>query len=126
MDVMSSFGLTGRQAESLLRQAHLTVNRNSIPLDANGPWYTSGVRVGTPATTTLGMKPTQMKEIANILVSVLKKAKPDPTSKAKATLDPFLMEEARTNVKQLLKKFPLYPELLIDNPSIEEISHARN
>jgi glycine hydroxymethyltransferase len=118
MDVMSTFGLTGRQAETLLRQAHLTVNRNSIPLDVNGPWYTSGIRMGTPATTTLGMKPAQMQEIAKITVSVLKHAKPEGVSKAKATLDPAHMEQARAQVKQLLQKFPLYPELLIDNNTL--------
>ncbi len=49
MDVASTFQLTGRQAETLLDEANLTVNRNAIPRDANGPWYTSGVRMGTPA-----------------------------------------------------------------------------
>ncbi|HEY4255544.1 MAG TPA: serine hydroxymethyltransferase, partial [Chlamydiales bacterium] len=129
MDVMSTFGLTGRQAETLLRQAHLTVNRNSIPLDVNGPWYTSGVRMGTPATTTLGMRPAQMQEIAKITVDVLKHAKPEGASKAKATVDSALMEQARRDVKQLLQKFPLYPELLIDNNEIQdapkEMPHAR-
>ena len=53
-DVATSFGLTGRQAESALLDAGVVTNRNSIPRDANGAWYTSGIRMGTPALTTLG------------------------------------------------------------------------
>ena len=52
---LSQIGLTGRQAETALREAFLTVNRNAVPFDPNGPWYTSGVRIGTAAATTLGM-----------------------------------------------------------------------
>src|SRR5580658_4640605 len=69
-DVASAFAITGRQAELALRQAHLTVNRNSIPFDDNGPWYTSGVRVGTAAVTTLGMKQLEMAEIGNMIVEL--------------------------------------------------------
>lgn len=118
MDVMSSFGLTGRQAESLLRQAHITVNRNAIPQDKNGPWYTSGVRVGTPALTTLGMTPKEMKEIASIIVQLLKNAKPavekDQPSRAKATVPVNMMDAAQRRVSELLGQFPLYPDLVID------------
>ena len=49
------YGLTGRQAETALREAGITLNRNVIPFDPNGSWYTSGARIGTPAVTTLGM-----------------------------------------------------------------------
>ena len=66
LDVHRSFGLTGRQAESAIRACNLTLNRNALPFDANGPWYTSGLRVGTPAATTLGMTPSDMKEIAAV------------------------------------------------------------
>ncbi|MBF0246238.1 MAG: hypothetical protein HQL31_13390, partial [Planctomycetes bacterium] len=59
-----SFGLTGRQGENALREAGITLNRNSIPFDPNGAWYTSGLRLGTPALTTLGMGREEMKEIA--------------------------------------------------------------
>ncbi len=54
-----SFGLTGRQAESAMRECGITLNRNSLPFDPNGPWYTSGLRIGTPAVTTLGMGPAE-------------------------------------------------------------------
>lgn len=120
MDVASSFGLTGRQAESLLREARLTVNRNAIPRDINGPWYTSGIRVGTPATTTLGMKEPEMKEIAQIIYSLLKGAevlvdeKTKSPSRAKARVPDSAMHRAQQSVADLLRHFPLYPELVID------------
>jgi glycine hydroxymethyltransferase len=120
MDVMSSFGLTGRQAETLLRTARVTVNRNAIPQDANGPWYTSGVRLGTPAMTTLGMKKEEMHEIASIIVHLLKNAKPDSVensdtpSRAKAHVDPQVLKIAQTKAAELLSQFMLYPELVID------------
>ncbi|MBF8263498.1 MAG: glyA [Parachlamydiales bacterium] len=119
MDVMGSFGLTGRQAESVLRQAHLTANRNAIPMDVNGPWYTSGVRLGTPAATTLGMKPEEMSAIASIIVDLLKNAKglidekTSQPSKAKAAVDPEALRRARQRVAEMLGRFPLYPELKI-------------
>jgi glycine hydroxymethyltransferase len=56
-------GLTGRQAESALHECHITLNRNSLPFDPNGPWYTAGLRVGTAAVTTLGMGMAEMEEI---------------------------------------------------------------
>ena len=120
IDVAKSFGLTGRQAETLLREAHLTVNRNMVPKDANGPWYTSGVRIGTPAITTLGMKGMQMKEIGSILFDLLKEARPtdDPktggASRAKVDVPPHVVQRARERVREVLSEFPLYPELVID------------
>jgi glycine hydroxymethyltransferase len=118
MDVAKSFGLTGRQAETALRSAHLTVNRNAIPQDINGPWYTSGVRLGTPATTTLGMNKEEMREIASIIVYLLKDAKPDiqdsGPSRAKAHVDPKTLDGAQRRVGELLGRFVLYPELAID------------
>ncbi|MEC7578593.1 MAG: glycine hydroxymethyltransferase, partial [Actinomycetota bacterium] len=59
-----SFGLTGRQAESALEEAGVIVNRNSIPFDPNGAWYTSGIRLGTPALTSIGMSCEDMDEVA--------------------------------------------------------------
>ncbi len=120
MDAMSSFGLTGRQAETLLREAKLTSSRNSIPKDVHGAWYTSGVRIGTPAVTTLGMKSAEMKEIASIIYDLLKGAKPDIVaktglpSKSQARVETSHMHHAQKRVGEILKKFPLYPELVID------------
>ncbi|EFB41554.1 glycine hydroxymethyltransferase [Parachlamydia acanthamoebae] len=116
---LSSFGLTGRHAESILRKAGLTVNRNTIPGDQNGPWYTSGIRLGTPAVTTLGMGTDEMNEIADIIVKVLKNAKPTivektgQLSKANAEIDPKILDEAQQRVNAILAKFPLYPEIEI-------------
>ncbi|HSX03316.1 MAG TPA: glycine hydroxymethyltransferase [Rhabdochlamydiaceae bacterium] len=118
VNVMKSFGLTGRQAESALREAGFTVNRNSIPFDANGAWYTSGVRLGTPATTTLGMKEKEMEEIAGLIYELLKATKPIADQKggmrSKAEIEPHTLKKVKNSVLELLKRFPLYPELIID------------
>jgi len=120
LNLSSDCFINGRQAELLLRKAHLTVNRNAIPRDLNGPWYTSGIRIGTPATTTLGMKEAEMKEIASIIISLLKEARPslDPTtgnpSRTQAYVNAGVLGKAQMRVSDLLKRFPLYPEIVID------------
>ncbi len=115
-----SFGLNGRQAESALREAGMTLNRNSLPFDPNGPWYTSGLRIGTPALTTLGMGKREMKEVASIIALVLKNTKPviltkgenaGQPSKARAVTEPGAREEAKERVLALLGRFVLYPQL---------------
>lgn len=115
---VTPFGLTGRQAESALRECGVTLNRNSLPEDPNGPWYTSGLRLGTPATTTLGMGEAEMAEIASIVRLVLGAVKPEASggkiSKAKYSLDLKIKDEARARVKALLDRFPVYPELDLD------------
>jgi glycine hydroxymethyltransferase len=118
-DVASAFGITGRQAEFALREARLTANRNSIPYDANGPWYTSGIRVGTPAVTTLGMKQVEMTEIADAIVELLKHTKPAPDekggfSRAKVEIDRKVLSNIQNRIATLLSAYPLYPELVID------------
>ncbi len=116
VDVAQSFGLTGRQAESALRQCRFTLNRNSLPDDVNGPWYTSGLRIGTPAVTTLGMGQDDMKEIAAIAQSVLAATRPvngpdGKPNRAKFDIDDRVRQAAQTRVLELLKSYPLYPEL---------------
>ncbi len=119
-DVASTFQLTGRQAETLLRGARFTVNRNSIPKDKNGAWYTSGIRIGTPAVTTLGMKTEEMKEMASIIYDLLKEARPEVVektglpSKSLAAVPEPVMHRAQRRVAEILERFPLYPELVID------------
>ena len=117
---VTGFGITGRQAESAVRECGITLNRNSLPYDANGPWYTSGLRIGTPASTTLGMGEPEMKEIAAIIKLVLANMKPatiasgpnaGKPSKAKYELDPNALEEAKNRIKALLDRYPVYPEL---------------
>ncbi len=116
IDVYSSFKLTGRQAEGVLRSANLTVNRNSIPYDSQGPWYTSGIRLGTPAITTLGMKENEMKVISEVIYDVLKNAyssKTSETSKASAEVETAILNKNRDKIKNLINKYILYPELVI-------------
>ncbi len=116
VDVTKSYGLTGRQAESALRECGVTLNRNSLPNDPNGPWYTSGLRLGTPATTTLGMGAEEMAEIAKVTHLVLSNTKPSVAKsgapgKAKFDLPDSVKQQAQERVLELLKGFPLYPEL---------------
>jgi glycine hydroxymethyltransferase len=113
---VAKLGLTGRQAESALYDCGITLNRNALPFDQNGPWYTSGLRIGTPAVTTLGMGPVHMKEIASIIVLVLRSTQPqqskdDAPSRAKYRVNDHGKSEARRRVKALLDQFPVYPEL---------------
>lgn len=116
---LSSFGLTGRQAETVLRQAGITANRNAIPFDKNGPWYTSGVRLGTPAVTTLGMGKEEMKEIADVIFQILSHTKPAKNeqtgqiSKATGIVEEKILHSAKKRVGELLGRFPLYPEIEI-------------
>jgi glycine hydroxymethyltransferase len=114
------FSLTGRQAESALRECAITLNRNSLPFDPNGPWYTSGLRIGTPAVTTLGMSIEEMKEIASVIKMVLSHTKAEISktgenagkpSKAKYIVDNTVKAEAIARVKKLLDRFPVYPQL---------------
>lgn len=115
---LTSFGLTGRHGETALRAAHLTVNRNAIPFDINGPWYTSGVRIGTPAITTLGMGGAEMDEIADVIADVLKHTKPLPVaktglpSKAQCETDERILLKSQERVRALLSCHPLYPEII--------------
>lgn len=120
---VTPFGLTGRQAESALRDCGITLNRNSLPYDANGPWYTSGLRVGTPAVSTLGMGTAEMAEIAGILHLVLSNTsavkittgdQAGTMSKAKYTIAGDVALQAKKRAGELLEKFKLYPELDLD------------
>ncbi len=120
---MRPFGLTGRQAESAVRECGITLNRNSLPYDTNGAWFTSGLRVGTPAITTLGMGEEEMKEIAAIIKLVASNTKAGVVktgpnagkpSKTEFVLDEAARDQARTRVSNLIKKYPVYPELDLD------------
>ncbi|MEM5947061.1 glycine hydroxymethyltransferase [Spirochaetia bacterium 38H-sp] len=109
------FGITGRQAEAAVRECGITLNRNALPYDPNGPWYTSGLRIGTPAVTSLGMGKNEMAEIADLFALILGNIKPTETdgkiSKAKYTLDDNIKKQAKEKVQNLLDRFPLYPSL---------------
>ena len=70
------FGLNGRQAEAALRAAGITSNRNVVPDETNGAWYTSGLRLGTAAVTTLGMGADEMREIGDTIATLLRATSP--------------------------------------------------
>jgi glycine hydroxymethyltransferase len=113
---VSKLGLTGRQAESILHDCGVTLNRNALPFDPNGPWFTSGLRIGTPAATTLGMGAAEMAELGSIMGSILGAARPATTkdgnpSRAKATVEESARAEARRRVRAIMERFPVYPEL---------------
>jgi glycine hydroxymethyltransferase len=93
-------GVTGKVAEAALDKAGITVNKNAIPFDQNPPMVASGIRVGTPAVTTRGMREPEMDLIAEYITRVL--ATPD---------DEGVLQSVRSEVKQLCRKFPLYPDL---------------
>lgn len=116
INVFDSFGITGRQAEEALRECGITLNRNAIPFDVNGVWYTSGLRLGTPALTTLGMGIEEMRTIAGLLKKVLGACKPatgkdGKPSLAKYELDLSVRDEVKAEVGALLGRYKLYPEL---------------
>ncbi|MEW6696545.1 MAG: serine hydroxymethyltransferase [Bacillota bacterium] len=90
-------GITGKEAEKLLDEVHITCNKNAIPFDPEKPFVTSGIRLGTPAVTTRGFKEEDLDKVAEIIAMALK-AKENP-----ATLD-----QARAMVKELCDKYPLY------------------
>lgn len=118
---LTQFGITGRQAETALREAGLTLNRNAIPFDKNGPWYTSGIRIGTPATTTLGMGKEEMREIADIIIDIVSHTKAATVqktglqSKAIGETDPQILSRAQQRVAAILGRFPLYPDIEIES-----------
>lgn len=113
-------GLTGRQAESALRDAGIMANRNALPGDRNGPWYTSGLRLGTPAVTTLGMQPEQMAAVAAAIARVMAATAPAAITKGPRAgapsrshyrFDPAVRSAVSAEVARLLQGFPAYPEL---------------
>jgi glycine hydroxymethyltransferase len=114
--VVSGFGLTGRQAESALLDAGIVTNRNSVPADPNGAWYTSGVRLGTPALTTRGFGAAEFDRTAELIVEVLSNTSPASTrdgspSRAKYVVDPGLADKTRAAAAELVAAHPLYPGL---------------
>jgi glycine hydroxymethyltransferase len=116
IDVASSYGLTGRQAESALLDSGIVTNRNAIPADPNGAWYTSGIRIGTPALTTRGLGTAEMDEVAGLIDRVLTTTEPGTTakgalSKAQHVLDPRVADEISGRAADLVAGFPLYPEI---------------
>jgi glycine hydroxymethyltransferase len=96
VDVFSK-QVTGRQAQETLERAGITVNKNAIPFDANPPAVASGIRVGTPAVTTRGMKEAEMRQIARWIGEVLSDLENEST-----------LKRVRSQVEAMTEKFPLY------------------
>ena len=115
VDVARTVGLTGRQAEAALQDAGVVTNRNSIPADAHGAWYSSGIRLGTPALTSLGCGPAEMDEIADIITTALRAttAAPAPSglSRARYIIDDRVAAACRSRCADILARFPLYPHV---------------
>jgi glycine hydroxymethyltransferase len=114
------FDLTGLQSEAVLREARITLNKNTIPFDTNGPWFASELRLGTPGLTTLGMGAEEMQEIGFILSNVLKHTRAlkltkgtqaGQLSKRGYKSSEEALKNAQTRVTALLNRFPLYPEI---------------
>ncbi|MEQ1575779.1 MAG: serine hydroxymethyltransferase, partial [Vicinamibacterales bacterium] len=99
VDVFSK-GITGKAAEAALGKAAITVNKNAIPFDQNPPMVASGIRVGTPAVTTRGMREAEMDQIGDLIARVL--AAPE---------DDRALGMVKNEVERLCRKFPLYPDL---------------
>ena len=113
---VSKFGLTGRQAESALLDAGVVTNRNSVPNDPNGAWYTSGIRLGTPALTTRGFGHDEFDTVADLIVTVLQNTEAGTTkaggpSKASYVLGDGVADKVRAASAEMLDKHPLYPGL---------------
>ncbi len=89
--------ITGKLAEAVLGQAHLTVNKNAIPNDPEKPMVTSGIRLGTPACTTRGFKEAEMREVANLIADVLESPE-----------DASVIGRVRASVEALTARFPVY------------------
>jgi len=96
---LRNLGITGKDAASVLEIAGITVNKNSIPFEKLSPHITSGIRIGTPAVTTRGMKKPEMEIIARLIVDILKKPG-----------DEGLVGKTRGKVSELCRAFPLYEE----------------
>ena len=94
---LTSKGITGKEAQNVLDEVNITVNRNTIPFEPRSPFVTSGIRLGSPALTTRGFKEEDMRETADIISLVLS----DPENEEKK-------EEARRRVAALCDKYPIY------------------
>lgn len=97
VDVKSSFDLSGKKAEKILDEIHITCNKNTIPFDTESPFITSGIRIGSPAMTTRGLKEKEFKLIGEIIYKSLSNVD-----------DKDIQKECKKEVLELTKKFPIY------------------
>lgn len=108
---LTPINITGRQAELALLDCGIVTNRNAIPDDPNGVWYTSGLRLGTAALTTRGLDELDMYAFGTWIAEVLKNVDPYPTSKSAYMLTPNVLYKIKKKVADILEKYPLYPEI---------------
>ena len=108
---MDGKGTTGKDAEKALEAAHITVNKNTIPFDQNKPFVASGLRIGTPAVTTRGMKEPEMREIGRLIAAIIH----EPESTA-------VQAKVQQGVADLTARFPLYPKRLKQKQSRDAMS----
>ncbi len=94
---LSDFGITGRDAERTLEKAGITVNKNMVPFDTKSPFVTSGIRVGTPALTTRGMKEAEMEQVADLIDMILNNINNED-----------IIRTVSHKVQELSRNFPLY------------------
>ena len=104
---LRSVGMTGKQADKLVSEVNITANKNTVPFDPESPFVTSGLRLGSPAMTTRGLKEAEFREIGNIIAARL--INPDSETVA---------ADCRRRVAALCDRFPLYPHLRIPVPAI--------
>lgn len=97
VDVKNSFNISGKEAEKVLDQIHITCNKNTIPFDTESPFITSGIRIGSPAMTTRGLKEEEFKLIGEIIYKSLSNVD-----------DKDIQKECKKEVLELTKKFPIY------------------
>src|SRR5438874_575272 len=98
---MDGKGITGKDAEKALEAAHITVNKNTIPFDQNKPFVASGLRIGTPAVTTRGMKEPEMQAIGRMIAAIVHEPESEETQ-----------NKVKRSVAELTAKFPLYAKRL--------------
>ena len=98
---MDGKGITGKVAEKALEAANITVNKNTIPFDQNKPFVASGLRIGTPAVTTRGMKEAEMREIGRLIAEIVREPESEPTR-----------HKVQLGVRELADRFPLYAKRL--------------
>jgi glycine hydroxymethyltransferase len=97
---LTNKGITGKAAEKALEKAGITVNKNMVPFDQRSPFITSGIRIGTPAMTTRGMKTGEMRLIIQLIDQVLS-----------APEDETTLTKVKSQVQELVQAFPLYRDL---------------
>lgn len=104
---LSELKITGKALETALGTCNITVNKNTVPKEKLSPFVTSGIRIGTPAVTTRGMKEEEMKEIASLIIRVSENVKDE-----EGNIDLDLANEIKKDVLALCQRFPMYYDLM--------------